>query len=161
MFSGIGALLCHHPYCFTSQSQTLFGIDAGLLKAGLDYGLTCRCKFDACFPSDGWFLKGNCNFDGLQEKVFLMIPLTRLVNSWQLQLWQKWENKQNKTCSTLFDQFRCCHCMTDIVKFIEKGNVIVAKSNNKNKKWDCLFINGYNQKYPYRGSKKNILYSTK
>ena len=28
-FSGIGALLCHHPYCFPSQSQTLFGIGAG------------------------------------------------------------------------------------------------------------------------------------
>ena len=29
LFSGIGELLCHHPYCFPSQSQTLFGIDAG------------------------------------------------------------------------------------------------------------------------------------
>ena len=29
LFSGMGALLCHHPYCFPSQSQTLFGIDAG------------------------------------------------------------------------------------------------------------------------------------
>ena len=29
LFSGIGALLCHHPYCFPSQSQTLFGIGAG------------------------------------------------------------------------------------------------------------------------------------
>ena len=25
LFSGIGALLCHHPYCLPSQSQTLFG----------------------------------------------------------------------------------------------------------------------------------------
>ena len=29
LFSGIGALLCHHPYCFPSQSQTLFGTGAG------------------------------------------------------------------------------------------------------------------------------------
>ena len=29
LFSGIGALLCHHPYCFPSQSQSLFGIGAG------------------------------------------------------------------------------------------------------------------------------------
>ena len=29
MFSGIGALLCRHPYCFPSQSQTLFGIGTG------------------------------------------------------------------------------------------------------------------------------------
>ena len=29
LFSVIGALLCHHPYCFPSQSQTLFGIGAG------------------------------------------------------------------------------------------------------------------------------------
>ena len=29
LFSGIGALLCHHPYCFLSQSQTLFGIGTG------------------------------------------------------------------------------------------------------------------------------------
>ena len=29
LFSGIGALLCHHPYCFPSQSQTLFEIGAG------------------------------------------------------------------------------------------------------------------------------------
>ena len=29
LFSGMGALLCHHPYCFPSQSQTLFGIGAG------------------------------------------------------------------------------------------------------------------------------------
>ena len=29
LFSGIGALLCHHPYCFPSQSQTLFGLGAG------------------------------------------------------------------------------------------------------------------------------------
>ena len=32
LFSGIGALLCHHPYCFCSQSQTLFGIGAGRPK---------------------------------------------------------------------------------------------------------------------------------
>ena len=31
LFSGIGALLCHHPYCFSSQSQILFGIGAGRL----------------------------------------------------------------------------------------------------------------------------------
>ena len=31
LFSGIGALLCHHSYCFPSQSQTLFGIGAGRL----------------------------------------------------------------------------------------------------------------------------------
>ena len=29
LFSGMGALLRHHPYCFASQSQTLFGIGAG------------------------------------------------------------------------------------------------------------------------------------
>ena len=29
LFSGIGALLCHHPCCFPSQSQTLFGIGVG------------------------------------------------------------------------------------------------------------------------------------
>ena len=29
LFSVIGALLSHHPYCFPSQSQTLFGIGAG------------------------------------------------------------------------------------------------------------------------------------
>ena len=29
LFSGIGALLCHHPHCFPSQSQTLFGMGAG------------------------------------------------------------------------------------------------------------------------------------
>ena len=29
LFSGMGALLCHHPYRFPSQSQTLFGIGAG------------------------------------------------------------------------------------------------------------------------------------
>ena len=29
LFSGIGVLLCHHPYCFPSQSQSLFGIGAG------------------------------------------------------------------------------------------------------------------------------------
>ena len=29
LFSGIGTLLCHNPYCFPSQSQTLFGIGAG------------------------------------------------------------------------------------------------------------------------------------
>ena len=29
LLSGIGALLCHHPYCFPSQSQIWFGIDAG------------------------------------------------------------------------------------------------------------------------------------
>ena len=29
LFSGIGALLCHHPDCFPSQSQTLFGTGAG------------------------------------------------------------------------------------------------------------------------------------
>ena len=29
LFSGMGALLCHHPYCFPSQSQTLFAIGAG------------------------------------------------------------------------------------------------------------------------------------
>ena len=29
LFSGIGALLCHHPYCFPSQSQTVFGMGAG------------------------------------------------------------------------------------------------------------------------------------
>ena len=29
LFSGMGALLRHHPYCFPSQSQTLFGIGAG------------------------------------------------------------------------------------------------------------------------------------
>ena len=30
LFSGIGALLCHHLFCFPSQSQILFGIGAGL-----------------------------------------------------------------------------------------------------------------------------------
>ena len=29
LFSGIGALSCHHPYCFPSQSQTLFGTGSG------------------------------------------------------------------------------------------------------------------------------------
>ena len=29
LFSGIGALLCHHTYCFPSQSQTFFAIGAG------------------------------------------------------------------------------------------------------------------------------------
>ena len=29
LFSGIWALLCHHPHCFPSQSQTLFGMGAG------------------------------------------------------------------------------------------------------------------------------------
>ena len=29
LLSGIGALLCHYPYCFPSQSQIWFGIDAG------------------------------------------------------------------------------------------------------------------------------------
>ena len=29
LFSAIGALLCHHPHCFPSQSQTLFGMGAG------------------------------------------------------------------------------------------------------------------------------------
>ena len=29
LFSGMGALLCHHPYCFPSQLQTVFGINAG------------------------------------------------------------------------------------------------------------------------------------
>ena len=29
LFSGMGALLCHHPYCFPSQSQTLFAKGAG------------------------------------------------------------------------------------------------------------------------------------
>ena len=29
LFSGIEALLCHHPHCFPSQSQTLFGMGAG------------------------------------------------------------------------------------------------------------------------------------
>ena len=29
LLSGIGALLCHHPYCFPSQSQIWFGIDVG------------------------------------------------------------------------------------------------------------------------------------
>ena len=29
LFSGIGTLLCHHPHCFPSQSQTLFGMGAG------------------------------------------------------------------------------------------------------------------------------------
>ena len=29
LFSGIGALFCHHLYCFPSQSQTLFGIGVG------------------------------------------------------------------------------------------------------------------------------------
>ena len=29
LFSGIGALFCHYPYCFPSQSKTLFGIGAG------------------------------------------------------------------------------------------------------------------------------------
>ena len=33
-FSGIGALLCHHPYCFPSQSQTLFGIGLGRPPSG-------------------------------------------------------------------------------------------------------------------------------
>ena len=28
LFSGIGALLCHHPHCFPSQSQTLFEMGA-------------------------------------------------------------------------------------------------------------------------------------
>ena len=32
-FSGIGALLCHHPYCFPSQSETFFGIGAGQLPS--------------------------------------------------------------------------------------------------------------------------------
>ena len=33
LFSGIGTLLCHHPYYFCSQSsQTLFGIGAGQPK---------------------------------------------------------------------------------------------------------------------------------
>ena len=30
LLSGIGALLCHHPYCFPSQSQIWIGIGAGL-----------------------------------------------------------------------------------------------------------------------------------
>ena len=29
LFSKIEALLCHHPYCFSSQSQIFFGIGAG------------------------------------------------------------------------------------------------------------------------------------
>ena len=29
LFSKIEALLCHHPYCFSSQSQILLGIGAG------------------------------------------------------------------------------------------------------------------------------------
>lgn len=29
LFSGIVALFCHYPYCFPSQSKTLFGIGAG------------------------------------------------------------------------------------------------------------------------------------
>ena len=29
LFSRMGALLRHHPYCFPSQLQTLFGIGAG------------------------------------------------------------------------------------------------------------------------------------
>ena len=29
LFSGIWALLCHHPHCFPSQSQTLFEMGAG------------------------------------------------------------------------------------------------------------------------------------
>ena len=32
LFSGIGALLCHNPYCFPSQSLTLIWIGAGRLK---------------------------------------------------------------------------------------------------------------------------------
>ena len=32
LFSGIRALLCHHPYCFSSQSQTLFVIGVGRPK---------------------------------------------------------------------------------------------------------------------------------
>ena len=35
LFSGIGELLCHHSYCFPSQSQTLFGIGAGCRSAAL------------------------------------------------------------------------------------------------------------------------------
>ena len=29
LIQGIGVLLCHHPFCFPSESQTLFGIGAG------------------------------------------------------------------------------------------------------------------------------------
>ena len=32
LFSGIRVLLCHHPYCFSSQSQTLFVIGVGRPK---------------------------------------------------------------------------------------------------------------------------------
>ena len=42
LFSGIGTLLCHHPYYFCSQSsQTLFGIGAGQPKITA----VARCLF--------------------------------------------------------------------------------------------------------------------
>ena len=45
LFSGIGALLCHHSYCFPSQSQTLFGIGAGRPPLGQYCSDKHPCEF--------------------------------------------------------------------------------------------------------------------
>ena len=49
LFSGIGALLCHHPYCFPSQSQTLFGTGPGRPLSSLQGGKTFFASFCASF----------------------------------------------------------------------------------------------------------------
>ena len=48
LFSGIGALLCHHPHCFPSQSQTLFGMGAGWppITAIARWLFQCKNTFD-------------------------------------------------------------------------------------------------------------------
>ena len=61
LFSGIGALLCHHPYCFPSQSQTLFGIVAGRPPLGQYRSDKHSCDF---YMSSPWPLVSHLHSNG-------------------------------------------------------------------------------------------------
>ena len=65
LFSGIGALLCHHLYCSLSQSQTLSGIGAGQpeIWPGADIGF-CSPQASSLGHSGGRTGKGRraCNY---------------------------------------------------------------------------------------------------
>ena len=55
LFSEIGALLCHHPHCFPSQSQTLFGMVAGRppILSRSQVTLSARKYLPLCWR-EGW-----------------------------------------------------------------------------------------------------------
>ena len=78
LFSGMGALLCHHPYCFPSQSQTLFGIGAArspiTQPSSLAFSarsmIICPVSEKSNFRHRAFENKNVCKIWGLKERIY-------------------------------------------------------------------------------------------